>query len=97
VNVDPPAKLSKAHQRRHGTPLLKFKRLEIEAIKTAFRKESGEHTGIKQSLHICRGHFKDYRQSGLFGHHKGLYWWDMHVRGSADVGTVVKDYAVVVQ
>jgi hypothetical protein len=49
---------------------------------------------MKQALHICRGHFKDYRQSGLFGRHKGVFWWDMAARGSAEQGIVDKDYRI---
>jgi len=30
---------------------------------------------------VYRGHFKDYREKGLFGRHKGLFWWSSHVRG----------------
>jgi hypothetical protein len=54
-----------------------------------------QHNGIAKALHICRGHFKDYRNSaGLFGKYKGLYWWDMHTRGTEKAGVVIKDYRV---
>jgi len=33
-------------------------------------------------------------ERGLFGQQKGLYWWDAHVRGTAERGVVVKDYEV---
>jgi hypothetical protein len=54
--------------------------------------ESGD--GIGKRLHICRGHFKDYRESGLFGKYKGIYWWDSQLRGDAESGTVHKEYEV---
>lgn len=49
------------------------------------------------SLHICRGHFKDFREGpGLGrGHAHGLWWWSPQVRGTPELGRVVKDYSVV--
>lgn len=91
---------SPRHERRQTEragkpPLTKFYTLEIDPMRTVLRTEgrSGEH-GLQKALHICRGHFKDYREHGLFGRNKGLYWWDAHVRGTAERGTVVKDYAI---
>lgn len=55
------------------------------------RGESGE---ADTRLHICRGHFKDYRKKGLFGKYRGIYWWESHLRGSEKHGRVHKDYAV---
>ena len=72
-----------------------FKTLVIEPMKKVLRTEgNSEETGIKQAIHICRGHFKDYRGSnkGLFGKYKGLYWWDAHLAGSPEHGSVVKEY-----
>lgn len=92
----PPAKLSKAYSRRHGQPLVRFKTLSIEPMKQVLRKQGHiDNHGLSHALHLCRGHFKDYRNSsGLFGKHKGLFWWDMHARGALDQGAVVKDYAI---
>ena len=92
----PPPKLSKAFNRRHGRPLVQFKTLAIEPMKEVLRKQGHvEQNGLPKALHLCRGHFKDYRNSaGLFGKHKGLFWWDMHARGDLEHGAVVKDYAV---
>lgn len=75
-------------------PVNRFYTLEIKAMRKIL-KESGDETGIKKALHICRGHFKDFRGTkGLFGKHRDLYWWDMHSRGSSERGEVIKDYAV---
>ena len=58
-------------------------------------KANAAGADIGQSpLHICRGHFKDYRESGLFGKVKGIFWWDQYVRGDLENGAVVKDYNV---
>lgn len=76
-------------------PSITYRMLDIEPMKTVLRTEgNSEKTGLKQALSICRGHFKDYREHGLFGKNKGLYWWDSHVRGSHTEGIVIKDYVV---
>lgn len=93
--VDPPPKLSKRHKERHGRPLFSYRVLEIEPMKQVLRSEGhSEEIGLAKALHICRGHFKDYRERGLFGKNKGLYWWDQYARGSIEMGVAAKDYAV---
>lgn len=91
----PNAYLSRAGERRGHPPLLRYHVLEIEPMKKVLRAEGKvETTGLKTALHICRGHFKDYRQSGLFGKHKGIFWWEMTARGSSEAGIIDKDYAI---
>ena len=81
--------------RKRGKPFVKFYTLEIDPMKETLRREGNVETvGLAKALHICRGHFKDYRQSGLFGKIKGIFWWGPALRGSPEHGTVVKDYAV---
>jgi hypothetical protein len=91
----PPPKLNKAYRRRHGRPLVSFKTLTVTPLtprRASNRITAG--TGEPKALHLCRGHFKDYRKShGLFGKYRGLFWWDMHARGALEHGAVVKDYA----
>lgn len=90
-----PEKLRKAKIKRGRPGLVKWSVLEIEPMKQVLRAEGkSEATGLKQALHICRGHFKDYRQSGLFGKVKGIFWWDSMARGSSTQGVVSKDYSV---
>jgi hypothetical protein len=82
---------------REGTSLLKLHTLEIAPVKKmldATRAASG--VDLKNALHICRGHFKDYRERGLFGKVKGLFWWDMYIRGEPNQGSVGKDYTVAI-
>lgn len=94
----PPVQLSKKYQKNHGRPLVSYHILNIDPMKQVLRTEgNSEKTGLKQALHICRGHFKDYSKGGgLFGKYKGLYWWDSNVRGSVSEGIIDKDYAVKV-
>lgn len=83
-------------RRREGKPAITFKTLTIESMrKQAATASEGGSTDAKRAMHIVRGHFKDYRNSGgLFGKHKGLYWWDMHVAGDEQAGKVIKDYRI---
>ena len=92
---EPSSVLNSIRRSKKRPPLSRYHVLHIEPMKKMLSKTASDnHTDIKQSLHICRGHFKDYRQSGLFGKYKGVYWWEHHVRGSEDVGKVYKDYNV---
>ena len=82
-----PLLLSRAHYRHHGRPLLRYYTLVIKPMQQVLRQVGrSDEVGPPKALHICRGHFKDYRRSGLFGKHQGLYWFDMHVRGTAERG-----------
>jgi hypothetical protein len=80
---------------RKGVPLLEYHVLEIEPMKEVLRTEGGsESAGLAKALHICRGHFKDYTESGLFGKYHGVYWWHDSVRGDSRRGAVGKTYEV---
>lgn len=84
----------KKNRTPHITPS-EYHILDIRPMKQILRSEGQIETqGMKQALHICRGHFKDFRERGLFGKHNGIYWWDQQVRGSAGIGTIHKDYQI---
>lgn len=94
-----PPKLAKAAAAR-GRPRFSYSVLDIKPMTRVLETEGGigHGVGIKQALHICRGHFKDYRDGrGLFGRHKGLYWWEQNLRGSLDQGVHDKDYRVKIR
>lgn len=94
---EPAIKLQKARERRGKLPLFTFKTLEIKPMVKILKEQGESETkGLKHALHICRGHFKDFSNGpGLGrGHAHGLYWWESHVRGSREVGAVIKDYKV---
>lgn len=79
-----PAPLAKKYRARHGVAPCTYKTLIIEPLKKILRSEgrSGE-VGIQKALHICRGHFRDYREGrGLFGRYHQLVWMPAIVRGS---------------
>lgn len=96
VTQTPPAKLSKAAQKRHGKPLVRYHMLNIEPMKQVLKHEGqSEKTGLKRALHICRGHFAHYtEEKPLFGRVSGRFWIPSHVRGSLDEGIVDKDYRI---
>jgi len=89
-----PVKLVKANKKRGKKQLEQWKVLNIEPMKQVLRKAGVERVGVSKALHICRGHFKDYRQSGLFGKINGIFWWDSTVRGTSDSGIIVKSYNI---
>ncbi|MDY6796974.1 MAG: hypothetical protein SWK76_17080 [Actinomycetota bacterium] len=94
--INPPAKLSHKHKKKHGIYLCHYHVLKIEPMKAVLRSEGeAEKSGLRNALHICRGHFKDYRDKGLFGQHKGIYWWESHLRGNKKEGVVFKDYKII--
>lgn len=91
-----PEKINKKHAKAYGIPLTEYHTLSIEPMKRILKSEGNQdQVGLRQALHICRGHFKDYRHSkGLFGKHKGLYWWESFARGAEEKGKVIKDYKI---
>lgn len=96
VVTDPIPKLNRARVKEGKPPFVRFHTLEIEPMKKVLRHQGREHEqDLAKALHICRGHFADYRNgAGLFGKHKGVYWWDSQVKGSKSKGVVVKEYDV---
>lgn len=89
----------KQQRRNRGSSRIKYKVLQIEPMKKILREEGrSEETGLRNALHICRGHFKDFSKGkGLFGKYKDMFWWDSQVRGNAERGAVIKDYNVNLQ
>lgn len=83
-----PKPLAKKYRARHGIQPTRYHTLVIEPLKKILRTEgrSGE-VGLAKALHICRGHFRDYREgAGLFGKYHVVVWTPQIVRGST--GTV---------
>jgi len=92
--IVPPKGLSKKFQKKHGIPLVKYKTLKIKPMGKR-KKYSGESkSDIKKSLHICRGHFKNFNEKPLFGKIKGTFWWSSYIRGEKKKGVVLKDYEI---
>jgi hypothetical protein len=79
-----PAPLVKKYRARHGRAPCSYKTLVIEPLKKILRTEGrSDHVGVQKAIHICRGHFKDYREGrGLFGRYHQLVWQPSIVRGT---------------
>lgn len=86
----------RAAERRGDPKPTKYYTLEISPLKESLRTQGGiAQNGLSKALHICRGHFSHYTdEKPLFGKYAGRFWIPSHVRGSANVGIVSKDYAV---
>jgi hypothetical protein len=83
-NTVPAASAKKYAARHNGVRPTEYKTLVIEPLKQILRKEggSGEH-GVPHAMHICRGHFRDYREGkGLFGKYHQVVWTPSVVRGT---------------
>ncbi len=88
-------KLQRARHHRGKRPLVDYHVLEIKPMVKVLKEQGQSETqGLQRALHICRGHFKDFTDKGLFGKYHGLYWWDSQVRGKATKGITLKDYKV---
>lgn len=90
-----PAKLNRSFQRKHRLPYYSYRTLVVKGTSLGCGQQPaiGE-SGIVQPLHLCRGHFKHFEGKGLFGKLKGTFWWEAHVRGAKEIGTVEKDYRI---
>jgi hypothetical protein len=96
IDIEPPPQLSKKHLRKHGVPLTRYRVLDIDPMRRVLAREgTADALGLRQALHICRGHFKTFTEaSPLFGKYTGTYWWAEQLRGDAGSGVVLKDYRV---
>lgn len=92
-----PPRQQRRQSERKGDPILKYHEIVIDPTKTHQPSTGAKRHDDKPSkaLHIARGHFAHYTEDRpLFGKYTGTFWRPAHVRGSADIGTVYKDYKV---
>lgn len=99
AQLDVSAKVNPLDQtlRKMKWPRLVYRRLAIDPMREVLRTEGqSAEVGLKRALHICRGHFAVY-PNGLFNRTPGQpqqVFIPQHVRGKAENGMVLKDYAV---
>jgi hypothetical protein len=94
VDHVPSKPLTRAFWKKHHRRPLTYKTLMIKPMAKLLSDVAAKNgTGLPKALHICRGHFKDYRERGLFGKIHGVFWWENSVRGRDQSRAVVKDYA----
>lgn len=95
VEHKPSEAQQKKRARKERPPLVTFKTLEIGSITARLNEAKADGaSGLKQALHICRGHFKTFEERPLFGRIRGRFWWPAHVRGDVKQGIALKDYAI---
>jgi hypothetical protein len=84
VDEECPKPLAKKYHARTGVWPTPYHTLEIEPLKAILRSQGRSHeVGAAKAMHICRGHFRDYREGrGLFGRYKQLVWTPAVVRGT---------------
>lgn len=94
----PDSKLQRARQRRGKEPLAEYRILTVTLPGNAKRgtdaKTITAHAGEPLPLQTIPGQYRDYRENGLFGKYKGIFWVPAHVRGDAEAGEIKKGYTV---
>ena len=95
-----PIPLTKKEKRRGDPERVAYKTIKVLPMRKVYQNanqpiDDSMPEPSTEPLHICRGHFKDFRNgAGLFGKYKDVFWWEQHVRGNAENGTIIKDYEV---
>ena len=57
-NHVPPARLSRAHEKRHGRPPFRYRTLDIGNVRAILRREGrSDEVGLRQALATCRDRF----------------------------------------
>lgn len=91
--VEEPPKLVRKFELKHRWPRHSYHVLDIQPMRAVLAQADPTNAmTLARAMHVCRGHLKDYRERGLFGKAKGVYYWSPHLRGEAVAGTVAKDY-----
>jgi len=100
---NPPSRQQRRYAERQGKePPVTYKTLRIVPIELLRRRNKHNPPTTDQSvmpLHICRGHFKDFRMGPGLGryHARGMWWWSAQIRGAAERGRIIKDYEIEAQ
>lgn len=94
---EPKSGLKELLNRHSKKQKIVYKVLVVDLMKPKTKSDHESiETGIKKSLHICRGHFRTYTtEKPLFGRLIGTYFIPAHMRGTSDVGIIEKDYKFI--
>jgi hypothetical protein len=82
-------------EKRRGIPQrkIRYHTIVLPGGGSTYDKATGRHRA--SALHKVRGHTKTFTaERPLMGKHVGTYWWGWQVRGDAENGMVVSDYAI---
>jgi len=93
--IEPAPKLNKKRLKKGKKPFLSYKVLTLKLPSKGNMGTSIACTGVKQRMHVCRGHYKTYTESKpLMGKITGTFWWQPSIRGSKKSGAITKDYKI---
>lgn len=96
ANTPPKQKFMRHFRKRKSTlPLVETRIIVIKEMKR--RAQNDRHLPrdsepSSMPFHSVRGHWADYREKGLFGKYKGLFWIPAHTRGDLEHGEIKKHY-----
>lgn len=95
VEHKPDIKLNKKRMRNHKRPLYSWHELIVRPFHSykTYPSRTGE-TGEPLAQHWRPGCFRDYRQKGLFGKYKGVFWFSEHWAGRDKTRVVEKSYTI---
>jgi hypothetical protein len=93
-DFSPSLRQNKSRQSAGKFPLMKSYILHIQPVRKMMKETHGQERLTRESLHICRGHFKNFDDRKLFGKYSGTFWWAQHVRGDEKAGIIKKQYEV---
>ena len=85
VKAEP--KLLAKHARNGVAATAEHHVIEIQPMIRSVKTVTSESGYSRRAAAVVRGHFKDYSEGkGLFGQHKGMFWWHQRSGGlAADV------------
>lgn len=89
-----PEALRRKRQKHGKLPMEGFRVIEIAPMRRVLQESAPEGESLQRRLHICRGHFKEFKEHKLFGKHEGIYWWGQQSRGQAELGKIKQVYRV---
>lgn len=97
IEVEKGGKNPNVKNRRHRSKGTKHYVLNIVPARNIKRTEYEQSAkGNQQRLHFRRGHFKEYTtEKPLFGKYVGVFWWEAHAAGNAEIGEIKKDYRIL--
>lgn len=94
-----PSRQERRQAQKRGYTPVRYRTVVIDPTKQRSTNENplpaASEDKPHRRIHLARGHFAHYTEDKpLFGKYTGTFWRPAHVRGSAEVGTVYKDYKV---
>ncbi len=92
--IIPPEKLNKKRKKFGKQEIFTYKTLKLSLpILSSKTKTKTSEIVNKSRVHLCRGHFKFYKENApLLGKYTGMYWFQPHIRGTNKSGVVIKEY-----